>query len=203
MSIRAKTAHRRIAVVLLIFIAVHFATHFGALGGIEAHTAALAAGRTIYQFQPVETLLIAALAIQIMLGVVLLRQIRKRPRKSAWHYAQILSGSYLVLFITMHTSAAILTRGIAGLDTNFYWAAGTLIIEPLRYGFVPYYFLAVISLTTHLASALHFHGRRISARLALSAGPIIAVPILLAYGGAFYSVDLPQDYLDYFAVYTG
>ena len=126
---QAREAHRNVAIFLLIFIGVHFATHFVSLTGVETHTRALGWARLIYQFPLIEIALVTALAMQVLLGFRLLAAIRKRSRKDAWHWVQFISACYLAYFIVQHTAAALITRLGFGLDTNFYWAAGTLALE--------------------------------------------------------------------------
>ena len=196
---RAKQAHRRLAAFLGLFLALHFAAHIAALRGMATQTTVMEAGRLIYRHPVMEPLFIVGFAVQIALGITLLRAIARRKRKGAWHYAQVASGIVLVIFIIAHTSSALLARWIGGIDTNFYWPAGTLIIAPLKYGFVPYYAAAVIALVTHLVAALHFRGPRRWHAPALTAGPVLAAAILLAYSGALYRVELPATYHDYFA----
>ena len=171
MTLNAKQAHRRLALFLGLFLAIHFSAHFAAIGGIKAQGLVLELGRSIYRILPVEVALFVALALQIILGIKLLGIIGKRPRKDFWHYAQFTSAIILAIFIVAHSSAALLSRWQFGLDTNFYWAAGSLTVDPLRYGFIPYYFLAVTALFTHILAALHFRGPRPWHVFALLAGP--------------------------------
>lgn len=198
-----RRAHLRVAAFLLIFIAVHFATHFASLGGFEFHTLALGYARVLYQFPLVEIALVAALAMQVVLGIKLLTQIRKRKSKDRWHWAQFVSGCYLAYFIILHTAAALITRLGVGLDTNFYWAAGTLALAPIKYYFAPYYTLAVIAVATHVIAALHFRGPRRWHAAALIAGPVMGVCFVLGYGGAFERIEVPQKYIDYYAFLPG
>jgi hypothetical protein len=199
----AKQAHRNIAWFLLVFIAVHFATHFASLGGIETHAKAQGAARIFYQFPLIEIALVLAFAAQVLLGIKLLRIISKRARKTFWHRVQFFSGCYLAYFIVAHTGAAIVTRLAIGLETNFYWAAGTLILAPITYVFTPYYLLAVASIFGHLLAALHFRGPRKWHGPALILGPVVGTAFVLGYGGFFYEVALPADYLDYFSIFPG
>ena len=111
--------------------------------------------------------------------------------------------AYLAYFIIQHTAAALVTRLAIGLDTNFYWAAGTLALSPIKYYFAPYYTLAVVAIASHLIAALHFRGPKIWHAPALMLGPAVGVVFVLVYGGAFASVDIPQQYLDYYAEYLG
>ncbi|NVE93594.1 hypothetical protein [Altererythrobacter lutimaris] len=199
----AKRAHGILAGFILIFIVVHFATHFAALGGAQAHAAALDLARPVYQFPLVEIALVMALATQIVLGIRLLTLIRKRVRKGLWHKVQFASGAYLAFFIILHTSAAVITRLFVGLDTNFYWAAGTVVLAPLKYGFTPYYVLAVTAIASHLLAAMHFRRPRPWQVPALAIGPLLGITFVFGYGGAFQPVELPQEYRDYLATFPG
>lgn len=203
MRLDAKQVHRRLAAFIGLFLAIHFAAHFSAFGGITAHDAVLQWGRAVYQVPLIEAALVLALGAQIALGIALLRRIGKRPRKDFWHKVQFASGCYLTYFILMHTSAALITRLGYGLDTNFYWAAGTLVLNPLRYGFAPYYVLVVAALVAHLLAALHFRSPRRWHKPALAIGPVAGVAIVMAYGGAFYPIELPEDHQTYFEYYPG
>jgi len=202
-SRQAKQAHGRVAVLLLIFISVHFATHFTSLAGVAVHTQALGWARLLYQFPLMEIVLVIALSVQVLLGFKLLAAIRKRKRKDRWHWIQFLSGCYLAYFIAQHTAAALITRLYAGLDTNFYWVGGTLTLEPIKFGFAPYYILAVIAVVSHLIAALHFRGARPWHGPALAVGPIVGLVFVLGYGGTFVDYDLPQEYIDYYSFFPG
>lgn len=203
MSLSAKQAHRALGAFIGIFLAVHLAAHFAALGGIGAQEIVLQWGRKVYRVPLVEIALLAALAAQVAIGIKLLRGIARRPRKDRWHWLQFLSGTYLAYFMVVHTTAAIVTREAFDLDTNFFWAAGTLVLAPIRYGFAPYYVLAVAALATHIIAALHFRGVRRWHGPALLAGPIAGAVIVAAYSGALYLIELPTEYRDYFAIFPG
>lgn len=196
-------AHRTLAAFLLVFIAVHFATHFAATQSVAAQESTRQSFSAIYQFPLVEIALVLALLTQVVLGIQLLRQIAKRKRKDVWHRLQFWSGLYLAFFIINHTAAAVITRLLIGLDTNFYWAAGTLVLTPLKYGFAPYYILAVSALFAHILAALHFRRPARWHGPALAIGPLLGCVFVAAYGGSLYEVELPQDYLEYFANFPG
>jgi len=199
----AKQAHRNLALFIGLFVLIHFSAHLAAPFGIDAQSTALHTGRAIYQFPLIEILLVMALAAQVILGIRLLRQITARKRKGFWHRVQFISGAYLAFFIVLHTSAAVGTRLIASLDTNFYWAAGTLVLTPLKYTFAPYYVLAVTALVSHILAALHFRGPKPWQGPTLALGPLLGIAIVSAYSGAFYSIELPQEHRDYFAIFPG
>jgi len=142
-----------------------------------------------------------AILLQIVIGTKLVLRRIKQPQKGFWEWAQILSGGYLAFFLIMHTSAALMTRYIIGLETNFYWAAGTLNVDPLQYFFTPYYFLGIISVFIHLAAAVFFGwtGKGvIASRTIMLLGFVIAVLIVSAFSGVFYSINLPTEYINYF-----
>jgi len=202
MTIRARKAHGLLAIFLGAFIAQHLAAHLTALGGIGNHRAALDAGRTVYRIPAVEMLLLTTFAAQIVLGLILARcLVRKNGRQGWWRRAQISSGLYLAAFILLHSGANLVARFGFDLDTGFFWPAGSLTLDPLPYLFAPYYGLALAAISTHLAAALHFRGkRRLALPVALS-GPLLAVPILLVFSGALYAFELPQAYLDYYSYY--
>ena len=126
MRLTARQAHLRVALFLGLFLGLHFATHFAALGGVDRHGAMLEAGRAVYRVPLVEGLLVAALALQVVLGVTLVCSMARWPQQGGWRKAQKWSGIVLAVFIVLHTSAALGSRWLLGLDTNFYWAAGTL-----------------------------------------------------------------------------
>ena len=199
---RAKRAHRRVATFLGLFLLLHFATHFAALQSIAAQDAVMQFGRAAYRIPVLEIALFVTFAVQVVLGIALLRGIHRRKRKDGWHWAQFLSGAYLAYFIIMHSGAALLTRFAAGIDTNFFWPAGTLTLTPLKYVFAPYYTLAVTALATHLIAALHFRAPRAWHGLALAIGPIAGIAIVIAYSGALYAFQLPQEYLAFFENYA-
>lgn len=201
MRLTARQAHLRVALFLGLFLVVHFATHFAALGGIESHGAMLSIGRAVYRIPLIEILLVAALALQVVLGVTLVRRMARWPKQGGWRKAQKWSGIVLAVFVVLHTSAALLSRWLFALDTNFYWAAGTLTIAPLKYSFAPYYAAAVIALVTHVLAALHIRRPARWHGPALLLGPAIALPILLAYGGALFAVELPAAHRAYFQTY--
>ncbi|MEM9599865.1 MAG: hypothetical protein AAF926_02465, partial [Pseudomonadota bacterium] len=118
---------------------------------------------------------------------------------TVWSWIQIVSGSYLAVFILNHIFLGILRgRTFEGVDTGFYFVAVTLISTPVRYGFIPYYFLAILALFAHVAAALHWSGRsgRITYGL-IAIGAAIGFIITASYAGLFYEITLPDAYQAY------
>ncbi len=199
--------HRVLAVILGLFVLTHLGAHVAAIGGPEAHERALDVVRVVYRNRFVEPILILAALTQIIAGARLAVRRWREPGKGFWGWAQIASGAYLGAFLLMHFGAALAARHLGGIETNFYWPAGTLTVAPLPYFFAPYYFMAVVAIFTHLAAALHFHfGERAWGRLApkfmIGAGAGLGAFLLLNFSGAFFAFELPQDYRDYYAKYV-
>ena len=206
MTLSPIKAHRLIAAGLGLFLVTHFAVHLSAILGPDTHLKWLGFVQGAYQNRVIEPLLVIAILIQIGLGMKFVWLRWKQPQKGFWGWMQILSGLYLAFFFMIHTSAALYTRYGVGLDTNFYWAAGTLNVEPLQYFFTPYYFLGVTSVFAHLASAVFFgwpQKGRMASLFILGLGMGIAALIVSIFSGAFYEIDLPAEYIEYFESYTG
>jgi len=194
-------AHRILAAGLAAFILGHLATHLTAVMGSQAHMRVLGATQGLYRNPFVEPVLIAALLAQVVIGARLLARRLRQADKGFWGWAQLLSGGYLIAFILIHSSAALSTRHVFGMDTDFYWAAATVNLAPFKYGFFPYYALGVISVFTHLAAAVRFGwgapaGWAPPALIAL--GAAVAAVILASFGGFLYPIDLPPANAAYF-----
>jgi len=198
MNLRAKTLHRLTAILLLLFIVTHLAVHLTALGGIEKHLSALKAVQGIYRNPIGETILVIAIILQVITGA---KQLRFKRLRSGWAKAQLVSGCYLLFFLIIHTSAAVSTHRLFGLETNFYWAAGTVNISPIKYGFMPYYFAGVLAFFVHMAAALRMGWPRTPKTLLLALpliGCVIGVLIVATFSGAFYQIDIPPEVMAYF-----
>ncbi len=193
-------AHRFLAFGVGIFIATHLTVHVTALSGIAVHKAMLGAVQTVYRNPIVEPLLLIAILAQIMIGARLLARRWKSADKGFWGWAQILSGLYLAFFMLVHAGAALSTRHLLGMDTDFYWSAATFLIAPFSYAFIPYYFLAVMSVFTHLAAAVHFGWpqQRVLPRALLAAGAIVYAMIFASFSGALFEINLPPENEAYF-----
>jgi hypothetical protein len=190
-------AHRIVAAILAIFLAQHLATHLLAAFGPEYHRAITEAARVIYRPVIIEVLLLSALLGQVIMGLMLIRRRWRLGVTGFWGWAQVVSGGYLAFFILNHTIAAVTARWSMGIDTNFYWAASTLALSPLSYGFAVYYFCAVTALGAHIGAALQFAGRPASARIALVIGATVGAIIVTIFSGGFYDITLPPAYQDY------
>jgi len=157
--------------------------------------------RPIYRNVVAETLLLAAVFVQVISGVRLARQ-RWAAALGFWDKLQLWSGLYLAMFFVFHLGAVFAGRLALGLDTNFYFGAAGLNQFPLVLFFVPYYGLAIMSFFAHLA-AVHSKKMR-SAVLGISPqtqsagilllGVVLAVVVLAGFTGGFRGVEIPKGY---------
>ncbi len=195
--------HGLSAVFFGAFIIVHITVHLFALSGNAMHLVVLSFIQKIYRNQIVEPLLFVTIIVQIFTGIKLMLRKYRLPNKKVWAWIQIISGLYLIVFLINHTGAALITRYIFKLDTNFYWVASTVNVAPYKYFFIPYYFLAIISIFAHIAAAIHFRTLRNKngqkgALLILILGVVISTVIVATFCGVFYPIDLPHKYLHFF-----
>jgi len=194
--------HRLSAIILGVFTMLHLANHVAAVGGIDTHIAVMSALRVIYRNPLSESILVLAVLTQVITG---LGGIRNAFRRSGVARVQAVSGLVLAVFLFGHTAAALTARLALGLDTNFYFAATVLNFAWLPWFFVPYYFLAILSVAVHVGAALYWRSK--STQMTMSANmrrwfliapAIIAVlvfiPILLAFTGMLYPIHLPTEY---------
>ncbi len=192
--------HRAGAFLLGAFIISHLAVHVMAYGGPEAHLAALETVQWIYRNPLGESLLVLIIVSQIITGA---RRLRFR-NVTGWARVQVISGGYLLIFLLMHTSAALYTHHIFGLDTDFYWAAGSLHFDPIRWGFAIYYMAAIIAFFAHIAAALHFGWPKTPPQFLKSlciAGGIVGIAIIWVFWGMIYPIDIGPDVERYYSTY--
>lgn len=194
-----RTVHRITGAMLALFVFTHLAVHLTALVGAEAHLATLATVQAAYRNPVVEPLLLVAILLQTAAGLTLAVRGWRGSKGDGWARLQLWSGLVLACFLLNHTGAALYTRYGAGLETNFWWASGTLAHETARYWFYPYYTLGVMAVFAHIAVALHYRsGNAGRAQAVLAGGAAVTVAILLAFGGWLYPVTLKPEYRAYY-----
>lgn len=196
------------ALLLTAYALVHLANHLAGLGGVEAHIAFMRAFRGFYRIPLVEAVLLAAVAFQIVSGLIFAARGWKQ-RRGFMPWLQAGSGMYLAFFFLNHVGAVLFGRAVLQLDTNFYFAAAGFHVPPFQFFFAPYYFLGVLALFTHLGCALYWHlqGRSPAARmlavaLPMSIGAVTALLIVLSLAGTLYPVDVPPEYKATYGVKT-
>lgn len=194
--------HRIGACVLGAFLTLHLFNHLLAVIGPEAHIRFMEAYRAVYRNRVVEAILLLCAASQVASGLTFVRR-RWRDRHQGLDLLQLGSGLYLAFFLLVHVGAVLAGRMRFGLDTNFYYAAAGMHVLPYRYFFMPYYFLAVLAITVHLARALHWLAQdrlgagalRTAKALLVAGGFTAATLIVAAFSGALHDVTVPAKYL--------
>lgn len=188
-----KTLHYFSGLTLSIFIGLHLFNHFCSLAGIASHIAVMETLRKFYRNPFIETIIIAAVVVQMISGLTLARKKRKFTL-NGFAKLQVWTGLYLAFFLLIHVSAVMAGRHLLHVDTNFYFAAAGLNSFPLALFFVPYYGLSVVSVFGHIA-AIHSKNMRhsvlgltphLQAKLILLSGVIAAITILFAFTGRFW-----------------
>lgn len=113
-----------------------------------------------------------------------------------------MSGTYLALFLVIHVSAIAVGRLAMHLDTKFYFAAAGFHVPPFQLFFIPYYFLAVVALFTHVGCASYWslagrspRLRRTLLSVMVAMGCIAGVAIDLSLAGRLQPLTIPAAYL--------
>jgi hypothetical protein len=146
--------------------------------------------RKIYRHPLIESILLLAVIFQLFSGIKLLFS----KTLVIVEKIQVYSGLYLSFFLIVHVGAVLSGRYI-GLDTNFYYAGVGLNYYPATFFFIPYYFLAVASITLHI-SAIHYlktNSRWSSLTIAII-GIITSILIIVGFTDNFHWRDAPFDY---------
>jgi len=187
-----KSLHYISGVTLSVFIAFHLLNHLFALDRPEKHIQVMDQFRLVYRHPVVETLLLLVVFFQIVTGI---RLIYKRDAQAIAEKIQVYSGLYLSFFLIAHVGAVLSARYIEHLDTNFYFAAAGLNYYPATFIFIPYYFLAVASISLHV-SAIHYlktKSKRAAVGIAV-VGIATSFIIVLAFTDNFKWLDMPLPY---------
>lgn len=183
--------HRAGALLVGVFVLMHLANHLAALGGIAAHLRFMEAARVVYRQPLVEIILLLAVAAQAGSGLRLLAGKRRTDRIAR---LQAASGAYLALFLLIHVSAVLFGRAVLDLDTNVHFAAAGLQVWPYQLFFVPYYFLAVLALFTHLGCALARRAGTAALVVPVCAGVLVSSLVVAALMGKLLPYEVPQTY---------
>ena len=193
--------HRASACIIGAYVAVHLFNHLLAIESVAAHIQFMESFRQVYRNSFVELLLLACVTFQIDSGVYFIKN-RWGQRRGFFERVQALSGGFLAYFLLVHVGAILFGRAALKLDTNFYYAAAGIHVPPFQYYFLPYYFLAVIAFFGHVACAIHSLNRKNFGEpsrnyfgyAVLAVGVAISTLIVAAFAGAFYDIQVPQNY---------
>lgn len=195
-----RTLHRSSAILIALFAFLHIANHLAGLAGVATHIAFMEAARLVYRNLVVEIVLLMCVAFQVGSGLTLVLRGWKQ-RRGFLPWLQALSGAYLSFFLLVHVSAILSGRMLLNLDTNFYFAAAGFHVPPYPFFFVPYYFLAVVALFTHLGCAAYWQvqDRSRLVRVLVVAVPagvsmVLALLMVLLMAGKLQPVEVPAKY---------
>jgi hypothetical protein len=200
-----KNLHRITGIIVSIFVIVHLFNHSMAWFGIATHQRILEIFRVIYRQPLIEICLISCFLFQAFSGVKLIFRLRKKEGKSAFEKIQIYSGVILGLFIIQHIAATIGQRYYFGFDTNFYFASRVVLQNPIKWYFIPYYALGIMSFATHVANV---HEHKMISRIGepqakvhfwviISLFALVTSLILFVFMGGRFEIIIPKEYLVY------
>ncbi len=172
-----------------LFVFAHLINTWLAAFGARTYDGVQEALRQVYQFAPLEVLLLAAAAVHAVIGIV--RWVQEPPRtlskRARWHRR---SAVFLLVFIVGHVAAV---RGVPMLYDVFPQFAGLAwSMQFAPYYFYPYYFLLGLAGLYHGANGLGIAAGRLGWRLHISSralgsitavGAVLMVAALLSLGG--------------------
>ncbi len=195
-----RSLHRTSAILIVAFVCLHLANHLVSLQGVATHMAFMKAARAVYRQPVVEVLLLACVAFQVFSGLrLVLRGWRQRRGVLPW--LQALSGTYLVVFLSVHVGAVLFGRAVLNLDTNFYFSAAGFHVPPYPILFAPYYFFGVFALFTHLGCAAYWQvpptsrtARALAVGVPMAVGATVALLLVLSLAGMIQPVNVPAEY---------
>ncbi|MCA0231485.1 MAG: hypothetical protein LCH91_13520 [Bacteroidetes bacterium] len=195
---KIKSLHRIAGIIIAIFAAAHLFNHAMAWYGIETHQLIMASLRTIYRNPVVEFLLITSVLFQVYSGIQLFRRWLRDGERTLSAKLQAYSGVLFAFFILQHVGATLSQR-FGSLDTDFYFAARVVLETPLKYYFIPYYFMGIMAFgvhigTTHTRKMTQLHRERAGRIQAIGfvvAMLTLAVLILYIFMGGSYSIVIP------------
>ncbi len=196
-----KNLHYFSGITISIFVGLHLFNHFCSLFGANAHIELMNDLRVVYRNIFAETILLFAVAIQIISGIKLFSKKRK-TKSDFFGKLQIWTGLYLAFFLIIHLSAVLSGRLILELDTNFYFGVAGLNTFPLNLFFIPYYGLAIISFFGHISAV---HSKKMKNKILgikpnkqsyiiLIIGIILTLIILYGLTDRFNGVEIPKEY---------
>ena len=181
-------------VIFFVFVLLHLLNTYVAAFGPAAYNTTQQALRIVYQFPPVEALLLAALLVHIVVGLVRLKVEPKRTltTRARWHrYA----GVFLLIVIGGHIAAVRGPSWLLDIYPGFHGLAFSVAAVPAY--FFPYYFLLALAGFYHAfngvgiaASRLGFaakvSNRTLTTVTAVAAG--LGLLTLLALAGTWHEL---------------
>jgi hypothetical protein len=189
---RFRHIHASSAIVLATFALAHVFNHSLAIVSLGMHTAVLHILRLVYRQSVAQTILIAAVGVQVCTGLTMVWKYYLR-RATPLRNLQLVSGVYLAVFLVTHLITVFTTRQ-SGIDTDFVWASHApagLLAGLSTVPLLPRYSLAVLAVFVHLACQARWNlsrvvsesaARKVSYSLMALGGVTTAVISLAACG---------------------
>ena len=196
-----KRLHYFSGIIILIFVGFHLLNHVYSIFGINAHIQLMKDFRVVYRNIIIESVLLAAVAIQIFSGTKLFLKKRKTAA-GFFEKLQIRTGLYLAFFLIFHVGVVLFGRYYLKLDTNLYFGVAGLNTFPYNLFFIPYYALAIISFFGHISAV---HSKKMKTKI-LEIGPIkqsfailffgVILTVVIFYGltNGFSGIEIPRAY---------
>lgn len=159
---RFRHVHASSAIVLAIFAIAHVFNHSLAIVSLGTHTAVLHVLRLVYRQNVAQTILIAAVGVQVCTGLTMVWKYSLR-RASPLRNLQLVSGVYLAVFLVSHVITVFTIRR-SGIDTDFVWASHApagLLGGLSSVSLLPRYSLAVLAVFVHLACQARWNLSRV------------------------------------------
>lgn len=186
---------------IAIFIGLHLFNHTYSIFGADKHIELMSGLRAFYRNIVAETILILAVLVQMVSGLRLFRE-KRRKAITTFDKLQIWTGLYLAAFFAIHLSAVFVGRWVLNLDTNFYFGVAGLNHFPINLFFIPYYALAIIAFFGHIAA---IHSKRmkrdvvgltpsVQAKIILALGVCLTIVIFYGLTNRFRGVEIPKEY---------
>lgn len=180
--------------VFALFLAVHLLNTWMASVGAGAYDSVQQVLRQVYQFAPIEALILAALAVHIVVGITRIvtepsRQLSLRARLHRY------AGYFLMVFIGGHILAVRGSSWFYDVYPGFEGLAFS--IDAVPGYFYPYYFLLALAGLYHGLNGSGIAAARLGWRLRVSSvvlqrvtagGSLLTVLALLGFGGWFFEV---------------
>ena len=195
----AKQLQAASGLVFFLFLLLHLAnTYLAALGPV-AYDSVQQALRIVYQFPPVEALLLSALMVHIVVGLI---RIRVEPKRILTQRARLhrYAGFFLLIVIGGHVAAVRGPSWFLDIFPGFHGLAFS--ISAIPWYFLPYYFLLSVAGFYHGVNGLSIASGRLGIGFGLSSrglNGLTAVAIgltfatLAALSGAWHALgDLTQ-----------
>jgi len=154
--------HASSAIVLGLFAIAHVFNHSLAIVSLGTHTAVLHVLRLVYRQRIGQTILVAAVAVQVCTGLTMVWKYSLR-RASPLRNLQLVSGIYLAVFLVSHLIAVFTIRQ-HGVDSDFAWASHApagLLGALSTVSLLPRYSLAVLAVFVHLACQARWNLSRV------------------------------------------